>query len=178
MISPNHSQNGKLTMSAILSYPKRLCDVATPVYAVDIAVRALRAKLNEMNFNPEYARVICIHASKEHGLAGLVEAGYIDPEDEAILEDTFADAWPEVDPRSVLWKNPDRWATTEHPTPEESRQYAEMAGVFDPADAPLDPPVDLEPTDADWDEFAHWSAGLDPFSRYEEPELAEIGCRR
>jgi hypothetical protein len=131
-----------------------------------------------MNFNPEYARVICVHASKEHSLAGLVEAGYIDPEDEAILEDTFADAWPEVAPRSVLWKNPDRWVATEHPTPDESRQYAELVGAFDVEGAPLDPPADIEPADEDWDDYSRWSISLDDPGRYESAELAEIGIAR
>jgi hypothetical protein len=158
-------------------FSRRLCDLPTHDSAIASAVRSLRRELDRLNYNPEISRTICQSAYATHSLYDAIEAGLVELEDAESLTEAFIKGWPEVDSRSVLWRNPDRWAPTEHPTLEESREYAALVGVFDVEDAPLDPPADLEPSDADWDEFAHWSAELDPSSRYEEPELAEAGIR-
>jgi hypothetical protein len=165
-------------------FSRRLCDLPTPDSAIASAVRSLRRELDRLNYNPEYSRTICQSAYATHSLYEAIEAGLVELDDAESLTEAFIKGWPEVDSRSVLWKNPDRWEPT-HPTPEESREYAELAGSFDPADAPLPEDPDAEQSLDSWLEYAAWSAALaseldamgSPFDEFEEPELAEAGIR-
>lgn len=154
-----------------------------PMSPIDFAVRSLREALNELAYNPTVSREICQSAYRTHSLVEAIGLGAVDDEDINTLTEALANGFPPVHGSHPSWSDPATWSADLPPTVEEARQYARLIGAYDPADAPLIAPADLEPADDSpaWDEYALWSATLDPagpIPDVESAELAEVGILR
>lgn len=158
-------------------------NVHKPQYfsSLDRAVQSFRRCLANLGYSARACSEACLELREYQEVTSLVELGYLCPEDEAEAEAAFVDGFDAVHPSSPQWSDASTWSAS-IPCPAEAIEYARLSGAFDAAEAPLvaPPEFEREPKATDWDEWARWSATLDPTDpdRYLEAELAEIGCRR